>query len=62
MMKHLLIIILSILLMSSPFIGQSSKSSTGKIKRMLDSGMSVDEIKQVFKKILNRGTFKVLLN
>ena len=48
-MKHLLII-LSILLLSSPVIGQSSKCSTEKIKRMLDSEMSVDEIKQVCKK------------
>ena len=47
-MKHLLII-LSILLLSSPVIGQSSKCSTEKIKRMLDSEMSVDEIKQVCK-------------
>ena len=48
-MKHLLII-LSFLLLSSPVIGQSSKCSTEKIKRMMDSGMSVDEIKQVCKK------------
>ena len=48
-MKNLLILI-SILLLSSPVIGQSSKCSTEKIKRMLDSGMSVDEIKQVCKK------------
>ena len=48
-MKHLLIL-LSIFLLSSPVIGQSSKCSTEKIKRMLDSEMSVDEIKQVCKK------------
>ena len=47
-MKHLLIL-LSIFLLSSPVIGQSSKCSTEKIKRMLDSEMSVDEIKQVCK-------------
>jgi len=49
-MKHLLILLISILLLSSPVIGQSSKCSTEKIKRMLDSEMSVDEIKQVCKK------------
>lgn len=48
-MKHLLILI-SIFLLSSPVIGQSSKCSTEKIKRMMDSGMSVDEIKHVCKK------------
>jgi len=48
-MKHLLIILISILLLSSPVIGQSSKCSKEKIKRMMDSGMSVDEIKQVCK-------------
>ena len=48
-MKHLLIILISFLLLSSPVIGQSSKCSTEKIKRMLDSEMSVDEIKQVCK-------------
>ncbi len=48
-MKHLLIII-SFLLLSSPLFGQSRKCSTEKIKRLMDSGMSVDEIKQVCKK------------
>ena len=49
-MRHILILLISILLLSSPVIGQSSKCSTEKIKRMMDSGMSVDEIKQVCKK------------
>jgi len=48
--RHILILLISILLLSSPVIGQSSKCSTEKIKRMMDSGMSVDEIKQVCKK------------
>jgi len=48
--KHPLLILISLLLLSSPVIGQSSKCSTEKIKRMMDSGMSVDEIKHVCKK------------
>jgi hypothetical protein len=44
--KHLLII-LSILLLSSPVIGQSINCSKEKIKKMIDLGWSDNEIKQV---------------
>jgi len=45
-LKHLLII-LSILLLSSPVIGQSINCSKEKIKKMIDLGWSDNEIKQV---------------
>ena len=44
--KHLLII-LSILLLASPVIGQSINCSKEKIKKMIDLGWSDNEIKQV---------------
>ena len=45
-MKHILII-LSLLLLSSPVIGQSINCSKEKIKKMIDLGWSDNEIKQV---------------
>ena len=45
-MKHLLII-LSILLLSSPVIGQSTNCSKEKIKKMIDLGWSDNDIKEV---------------
>ncbi len=45
-MKHL-IITLSILLLSSPVIGQSSKCNSVQIKRLIDLGWSDSEIKEV---------------
>ena len=46
-MKHLLIVLLSFLLLSSPVIGQSTNCSKEKIKKMIDLGWSDNEIKQV---------------
>ena len=46
-MKHLLILLLSFLLLSSPVIGQSTNCSKEKIKKMIDIGWSDNEIKQV---------------
>ena len=45
-MKHILII-LSLLLLSSPVIGQSINCSKEKIKKMIDLGWSDNEIKEV---------------
>ncbi len=45
-MKHLLILI-SILFLSSPVIGQSSKCNSVQIKRLIDLGWSDSEIKEV---------------
>ena len=46
-MKHILIILISILLLSSPVIGQSINCSKEKIKKMIDLGWSDNEIKEV---------------
>ena len=46
-MQHLLIILLSILLLSSPVIGQSINCSKDKIKKMIDLGWSDNDIKEV---------------
>ena len=45
-MKHLLFI-LSVLLLSSPIFGQSSKCNSVQIKRLIDLGWSDSEIKEV---------------
>ena len=46
-MKHHLLILISLLLLSSPVIGQSINCSKEKIKKMIDLGWSDNEIKQV---------------
>ena len=63
-MKHLLIII-SILLLSSPVIGQSSKCNRVQIKRLIDLKWSDSEIKEVcgnIQNLLNLKKIKSLKN
>ena len=47
LVRHILIFLISILLLSSPVIGQSINCSKEKIKKMIDLGWSDNEIKQV---------------